>query len=150
MRTYRTSRRALPLGIAIVLAIEAGCSPTGGPNDGTDITVGGTGGNNGETDGADGGSGGNNIRTVTISGMAFNPPSITIQQNETVRWTNQDFVPHTVTSGNPEDANRGSLFDSGNIARNATFEHTFNQVGTFRYHCRIHPTQMRDATVIVQ
>ena len=29
-------------------------------------------------------------------------------------------------------------FDSGALVTNATFQHTFNNAGTFAYHCEVH------------
>ena len=45
--------------------------------------------------------------------IAFDPPEITIHVGETVTWTNMDIVPHTATSGSPEDADFGSVFQVG-------------------------------------
>jgi len=78
---------------------------------------------------------------VEISGFAFVPSTLTVSVGTTVTWTNKDPVTHTVTSNN-------NLFNSGNLAPNATFQYTFNQKGTFDYHCSIH-TYMT-AKVIVE
>jgi plastocyanin len=68
---------------------------------------------------------------VNISGFAFVPSTLTVSVGTTVTWTNKDSVTHTVTSND-------NLFNSGDLAPNATFEFTFNQKGTFGYHCIIH------------
>jgi len=88
---------------------------------------------------------------VAIQGLAFVPKAVTINQGGTVRWTNHDLVLHTVTSGNPIDANPGILFDSGDLAAGQSYMHQFNVAGTFTYFCRHHPTTpaMVDATVTV-
>jgi plastocyanin len=78
---------------------------------------------------------------VLIQGMAFNPLTITVALGTSVTWTNKDAVAHTVTS------NTG-IFDSGSISTNGTFSYTFSTVGTFPYHCTVHPYMT--ATVIVQ
>ncbi|MGD1054710.1 MAG: cupredoxin domain-containing protein [Nitrososphaerales archaeon] len=72
---------------------------------------------------------------VSISGFAFHPATITvvIGVNNTVTWTNNDATSHTVTSDN-------SLFGSGTLAPGATYTQTFDQAGTYGYHCSIHPT----------
>ena len=70
---------------------------------------------------------------VDISGFAFVPSTLTVSVGTTVTWTNNDSVSHTVTSND-------NLFESGNLAKGATFSHTFNQKGTFNYHCSIHPS----------
>jgi plastocyanin len=69
---------------------------------------------------------------VTISVSAFRPDAITVSAGTTITWTNEDPVAHTVT------ADDGS-WDSGSLARGATFSHTFEAAGTYAYHCTIHP-----------
>lgn len=80
------------------------------------------------------------ISEVTIKGMTFNPPVITVAVNATVTWTNKDGTAHTVTS----DA---GLFDSGNISDNATFSHKFTTAGTYTYHCSIYPDMTGNVVV---
>lgn len=78
---------------------------------------------------------------VNISGFAFQSTNLTVKAGTTVTWTNKDSAPHTVT------ANDGS-FDSGTMATNVTYSHTFSKTGTFSYYCTVHPSMK--ATVIVQ
>lgn len=89
---------------------------------------------------------------VEIENVAYRPKDITIQAGQTVRWINNDPVAHTVTSGNPGDADEGSLFDSGDLIQFDSFSHQFNVPGEYVYHCRRHPLTpaMVGATVIVQ
>jgi plastocyanin len=68
---------------------------------------------------------------ATISNFSFSPDPVTVPLGSTLKWTNADGVTHTVT------ADDGS-FSSGNLARDATFTHTFNQPGPVAYHCAIH------------
>jgi len=63
-----------------------------------------------------------------------------VARGSSVRWTNRDDAPHTVT------ADDGS-FASGTLAQNATFTRAFPTVGTFAYHCAVHPSMT--GTVIV-
>jgi hypothetical protein len=44
---------------------------------------------------------------VTINNMAFNPARITISNGDTVEWTNQMAVDHTVTPDNNEFPSSG-------------------------------------------
>jgi plastocyanin len=70
---------------------------------------------------------------VSIENMAFNPNSLSVAAGDTVVWTNtMEDMEHTAT------ADDGS-FDSGAIATNGTFSHTFNASGSVPYHCDIHP-----------
>lgn len=89
---------------------------------------------------------------VSMQGVTYSPSTVTIKQGESVRWTNIETQPvvHTVTSGRPEDANAGSVFDSGLISQGQSFTFTFNTPGDYIYFCRPHFTMgMRDAHVIV-
>ncbi len=97
-----------------------------------------------------GGGGDPGANEVFMQAIAFNPMEITIQVGESVTWTNQDLEPHTVTSGNPGDADLGSIFRSALLSQGGTFTHTFNDAGEFVYYCEVHPGMMRDAKVIVE
>jgi plastocyanin len=79
---------------------------------------------------------------VSIRDFSFSPNTITvvIGINNTVVWTNDGTVDHTVT------ANGGS-FLSGDLAPGSNFTNTFTTPGTFAYHCSIHP--IMKGTVIV-
>lgn len=55
-------------------------------------------------------------------------------------WTNKDRVAHTVTSNDGK-------WDSGNLAPDASFTHTFDAPGTAMYHCAIHPFMTGTVTV---
>jgi plastocyanin len=70
---------------------------------------------------------------VAISGFAFVPQTLTVSVGTTVTWANNDSSSHTITSND-------NLFESGTIAKGATFSHTFEQKGTFNYRCSIHPS----------
>ncbi|MDE1925125.1 MAG: cupredoxin domain-containing protein [Patescibacteria group bacterium] len=68
---------------------------------------------------------------VSMVGMTFSPGTITIAAGDTVTWTNNSSLQHTVT------ADDGS-FDSGTINAGGTYSHTFMTPGTYRYYCRFH------------
>jgi plastocyanin len=77
---------------------------------------------------------------VSIGNDFFNHPNIEVTAGTTVTWTwNSGATPHNVTF---PDAT------SGDRAGGATFSRQFNTVGTFAYHCTLHP-QMT-GTVLVQ
>lgn len=72
----------------------------------------------------------------------YYPPQIAVPTGTTVGWFNNDFgQPHTVTSGQPGSADKGSVFNSGIMpaTANSFFQFTFTQPGEFLYHCIIHP-----------
>ncbi len=82
---------------------------------------------------------GNNIE---INNFAFSPSELTINQGDTVTWTNKDSVKHSITSDS------GSELGSSLLSTSETFSHTFNTVGTYNYHCSAHPSMT--AKIIVQ
>ncbi|MGH8588993.1 MAG: cupredoxin domain-containing protein [Gammaproteobacteria bacterium] len=81
-----------------------------------------------------------------MNNTLFNPSSLAIKRCDTVVWTHQQpNVPHSVTSGQLGAGNAGAEFDStgglgfGKLMNNGeTFSHTFNNAGTFPYHCIVH------------
>jgi plastocyanin len=81
--------------------------------------------------------------TVTIQNFQFSPQPIQAKVGDVVAWTNKDSAPHSATMDD------GSC-DTDSIATNATAMLVFNAPGTYTYHCKIHPAQMKDVTVVVQ
>jgi uncharacterized repeat protein (TIGR01451 family) len=71
----------------------------------------------------------------------YDPSSLTIHVGDSVVWTNQGSIQHTVT------ADDGS-FDSGLINSGATWTFTFTSAGTYSFHCAPHPWMK--GTVVVQ
>ncbi|HEX8861425.1 MAG TPA: cupredoxin family copper-binding protein [Actinomycetes bacterium] len=88
----------------------------------------------------DNGGGAADAAQAKIENFAFAPKRITAKIGETVSWKNDDGATHTVT------ADDGS-FDSGSLASDKTFSQTFDEAGTFKYHCAIHSSMI--ATVVV-
>jgi plastocyanin len=70
--------------------------------------------------------------TINIVNFTFTPGTLTVKAGTTVTWANNDTTTHRPTSDN-------GVFDSGDLAPGATFSFTFNNTGTFSYHCSIHP-----------
>jgi plastocyanin len=80
-------------------------------------------------------------QSVTIQNFAFSPASITVAPGTTVTWTNMDSTAHTVT------ADSGTGPNSGQLANGQTYKFTYQQTGTFAYHCSIHPQMHGTVTV---
>jgi len=81
------------------------------------------------------------VSIIHIKNFAYVPDSVTIPAGSTVKFVEDDEVPHTVT------ASDGS-FDSGNLNQKQTWTHTFAKVGTYAYYCGYH-TYMKGKIVIV-
>jgi plastocyanin len=78
--------------------------------------------------------------TVQIKRSGFVPASVTINQDDSVTWTNVDTITHQVV------ANGGS-FASSILKPGEKYTHTFRSGGTFRYHDGLHPTLRGTVTV---
>ncbi len=110
-------------GLLIVLVLSlmvGGCyqsaptsAPTSPPSEETTTPAGGT------------------VHQVTIKDFAFSPEVITIKVGDTVTWTEQDTVHHTVTAG--------GIWNSGDLGQGKTYSKTFDEAGTYSYICNYHP-----------
>ncbi len=78
----------------------------------------------------------NEANAVTIQNYTFNPTPLRIKKGTTVTWTNKDIAKHNVVvdDGQPAGGPNGPLFGKGQ-----TFSFTFNNAGTYSYHCSPHP-----------
>jgi len=87
---------------------------------------------------------------VTIRGMRYEPKHLEVRLGDTVRWLNQDALPHTVTSGAGREVLRTPL-DSPYLMPGDSFQYTFPAAGRYEYLCQPHMDQapMREATVTV-
>jgi plastocyanin len=79
--------------------------------------------------------------SIAIENFAFNSSNLTVTKGTTITWVNYDSAPHTVTS------DTGTMLNSKPIQKGESFEFTFNQSGTFTYHCAIHPMMKGSITV---
>ena len=70
--------------------------------------------------------------SVRMAGSRFEPATLTVAAGTTIRWFNDDALPHTVTAAD-------SSWDSGNLAPGGAFERRFDSPGTYAYLCRYHP-----------
>jgi plastocyanin len=69
---------------------------------------------------------------IDIDNFKFGMASIEVALGTTVKWTNRDDVPHTVTSST-------KVFKSQALDTGEVFSYTFTEAGTFEYYCSLHP-----------
>jgi len=81
---------------------------------------------------------------VAIERSRFGPTELVITSGTTVTFENFDPFAHTVTANEETTL----AFASGDLQQDEQFSVTFDEPGTYRYFCEIHPT-MR-ATVVVE
>lgn len=76
------------------------------------------------------------IVPVQILDSFFSPDSVTVNQGDTIRWTNNGALLHTSTSGT--SCVLDGTWDSPNLGPGGTFEWAFTTIGSFPYFCRFH------------
>jgi plastocyanin len=68
---------------------------------------------------------------LEMKNFVFAPTEIHIARGQSVTWTNNDFVAHTVTADD-------HAFDSGYVSLGGTFTQQFDTPGTYQYFCQPH------------
>jgi plastocyanin len=83
------------------------------------------------------GGGGTAAKTATVDmkDISFQPETVTIPKGGTVTWVNEDSVGHDVTA----DDDSFKSGDPGGISGGGEYEHTFDEAGSFKYVCTVHP-----------
>jgi plastocyanin len=80
------------------------------------------------------------LRNIMIVDFAFVPPDVSVTVGTIVRWTNSGAIAHTSTSDT-------TIWDSGTLTTNQTFDRTFTTIGVYPYHCAVHPGMTGSVTV---
>lgn len=90
--------------------------------------------------------------------LTFTPDTVVVRAGETVEFRNSSALVHTVT-GDPSRASveesvrlpgGAAPFHSGRMKPGASFSHTFETPGTYRYFCVPHEGAKMRGTVIVE
>jgi plastocyanin len=85
----------------------------------------------------------------------FSPDSITVVMgvNNTVQWTNQDSVQHTVVvcpvGGGALCSPSLAVASSSILSHGDTFEVTLNETGVYHFYCSIHSATMRGTVTVM-
>ena len=82
--------------------------------------------------------------TITVTDMSYEPAEVKIHPGDTVEWVFDDGgIPHDVSGeGDLEGVLQSELLSTG------SYTYTFDEAGTFSYHCTPHP--MMVGTVVVE
>lgn len=83
---------------------------------------------------------------VEIDKLQFQTRELTVKVGDTVTWVNKELMPHDVAF-NPGPVGP-AIVVGGMMNKDQAFSVTFNEPGTYNYHCSPHPF-MR-GTVIVE
>jgi plastocyanin len=102
---------------------------------------------------------------VTIVGedgsMSFSPASVTVKVGQTIAWHNSDAITHAVAQNSSQSGGGGNSgygggspsnggFGTGDVSSGTTSAAiTFQNPGTYAYHCAIHPS-MTGTLIVTQ
>jgi plastocyanin len=81
--------------------------------------------------------------SVSMRNIKYVPANVTVKQGQTIRWTNDDAVAHTVT------ATSGARFDSGTVEAGGKYQYKPTSTGRISYYCTIHG-QQQSGTITVR
>ena len=79
-------------------------------------------------------------RDVVIDNFSFAPAKVSVPVGATVTWTNHDDVPHNVVSTEQK-------FKSPVLDTEQKFSRRFDEAGTYKYFCGLHPRMTGQVTV---
>jgi plastocyanin len=77
--------------------------------------------------------------TVVLKNTAYDPEEVAVVTGGTVTWEWDD--------GNIVHDVKGDDFKS-ELQKEGTFEHTFDEAGTYEYSCSVHPAMKGEVTVV--
>lgn len=82
--------------------------------------------------------------TITVSDMSYSEAEVTVHVGDTVEWVFDDGgIPHDVAG---EGALEGEL--QSDLLTEGSYSYTFDEAGTYTYHCTPHP--MMIGTIVVE
>ena len=86
----------------------------------------------------------------TPGNPSYAPDTLTVAKGDVITVTNDDTVPHTVTSGDgPQDPNSAKLFDTSIImaGETAQIETASLEADNYAFYCTVHPFMKGTITV---
>jgi plastocyanin len=125
-----SGRNVLLFAAVVAVVLACGCAGNPSPTPATPASSQAPGGN-----------------AVTVQNFAFSPANLQVAKGTTVTWTNRDAAEHQVASDAAGTIPAGGLFQSPALPDGGAYSFTFNDVGTFPYHCTIHPSMKGTITV---
>jgi amicyanin len=127
IRSHRVIMHILLMGPLAVLLPACG-EMTGGTHGGGEATA------NVPASGVSEATADSQAKRIFISNFKYIPDTLTVPAGTKVTWTNQDDMPHTVTS-----TAKPKALDSEALDTDAQFSYIFTEPGTYDYLCTVHP-----------
>jgi plastocyanin len=82
---------------------------------------------------------------VHISNFTFSPVLLKVRVGQTVTWTNDDDIPHTVVAA--DHSFKSKVLDTG---EHFSFTFTFTRPGLTSYFCSLHPHMTGKVMVVAK
>jgi plastocyanin len=120
------------LMLAVFALAAAGCGSSSDNTSSTPSTPASTGASSTAS------SGGGKTVTVDMKNIQFSPTSQTVKVGQTVKWVNEDDVPHNV---------KGGPLNSKTFGKGGSYTFTPKKAETISYVCTIHPNMKATLTV---
>jgi plastocyanin len=79
--------------------------------------------------------------SVDMVNISFKPKKVSIEPGDEVTWTNKDTAQHDAVGEGAAN------FDTGLLEKGETASVPFNETGTFKYICTVHPTMKGEVRV---
>ena len=114
--------------LALVALAAAGCGSSNKSSSSSSSTP-ATSTGSGSTSGGTAAPSGKTV-TVDMKNIQFSPKDVTVKVGTTVKWVNQDSVPHDV---------KGGPLSSSTFGQGGTYTYKATKPGKISYVCTIHP-----------
>jgi plastocyanin len=86
-----------------------------------------------------------NFEVRMMDAPKFDAKDIEIAVGDSVTWINQDSIKHSVTVNDDSDLKKPEIIlDGMKFSKRITFD----KAGTFSYHCKFHPTDMKGTVTV--
>jgi amicyanin len=140
-------RRAITILTLLLIAAALALAGCGGGGSSSSSSTPSGGGNattqsSGPTTQSGGGGNATGAVAIDMKNIAFSPKTVTVKVGQKITWTNEDSVPHNVTSKS------GAKISSPTFNKGGTFSFTPTKAGTIDYVCTIHPGM--EGTIVVK
>jgi len=87
--------------------------------------------------------------TISMRDLAFDPTTATVKKGTIVTWENHDNASHQVVAdATPVTVYTNSL-RTNVMAPGQSWSFTFDEPGTYNYHCSLHPT-MKGSIIVIE
>lgn len=86
------------------------------------------------------------IHTVQVANFSFSPSTFSIESGDTIRWIWVSGTHTTTSTSVPAGA---TAWDHPMTSANPEFDLKLTVVGTYNYHCSIHPTLMSGTITVL-